>query len=393
MKKFMKISYSYAEERLFGLLKEHDLDKRRLKAQSLWMDVVTTKQQPVTIDNRALFLFHGKAQHVTLVGDWSYWQPNTSLQRIEHTDLFYAIVQFPPDARLQYKMIVDGNWLNDPANYRVQAEGFGYNSEFWMPDYHDISMLEVHHAVQHGTIERVKFESSLLNSHREMFFYFPPKLKSEHEEQASLLPNELPLLVIHDGGEAIRLGKFNVIMDNLISENKIPRVAAVFITPQMRNEEYATNNDYIRFTVEEALPFIISQFEKRGVKISEDRYMRCVTGASLGGLLSTKTVLKYPEAFGSVIAQSPSYWWNKGEIFRMKEMGNAHRIHFVIQTGTICDAKDLASLMATRLRALTAKVDYFEHAQGHTWGNWRTTFSQGIQAWLPKKHSENIVEL
>lgn len=381
----MSIHYSDIEKRLFALLTENDHEKRRDAAWQLWKDVVQYRHQPVAIENRALFLYHGQAQHVMLVGDWSFWQPNTTLQRIAHTDLFYAIIQFPPDARLQYKLIVDGNWINDPANERMQAEGFGYNSEFWMPAYQDISKQSTRHHVLHGKIERLSYESALLNSHREMHLYIPPL----HKHQKP--PESYPLLIIHDGAEAIRLGRFHAILDNLQAEKLIEPVAALFITPQFRNDEYATSDAYIRFTVEEALPFAIQEFGKRGIVISNERYERCVTGASLGGLLATKTVLRYSDNIGSVIAQSPSYWWNRGEIFRSGDMKNAYRIHFVIQTGTICDAKDLASLMSQRLTMLGAKVDYFEYSQGHTWGNWRTTFAEGVQAWLPKKNIEHLV--
>ncbi len=378
------ISYSDVEHRLFALLKETHPEQRRALASHLWSDVQRSQQQPVTIDNRALFLFHGAAKRVEVVGDWSYWQPASFLERIEHTDLFYGILQFATDARLQYKLIVDGQWINDPANSRTQAEGFGYNSEFWMPKYEDESMLTLPHDVPHGSVERVQFESQMLHSHREVFLYQAPR-------PAGAPTSPVPLLVVHDGAEALRLGRFHVILDHLIAEKYIPPVVAMFVSPQMRNDEYASSNQYIDFCAQEILPFAIREFEKRGWRIADDPHQRCMTGASLGGLLATKTVLRFPEAYGSVIAQSPSYWWNKGEIFRSPDMKNASKVDFVIQTGTICDAKDLASLMAQRLRLIGAHVDYFEYSQGHTWGNWRTTFAQGMRAWLQPRTIEHLI--
>ncbi len=372
------MTYSTIERRLFALLKESHAETRRIRARELWHDVQQSQQQPVCIDNRALFLFHANAKRVELVGDWSYWQPASFLERIEHTDLFYVILQFPADARLQYKFIVDGNWVNDPANSRTQAEGFGYNSEFWMPGYHDESMLSLGHDVAHGTIERVMLESHILHSHREVFLYQPPASAEQRAESRSLL-------IVHDGAEALRLGRFHSIVDNLIAEKHVPPVCMAFVTPQMRNEEYASSNQYIEFSSKELYPFVVTEFEKRGWIISKDAHDHAVTGASLGGLLATKTVLRFPDTFGAVLAQSPSYWWNRGEIFRSPEMHNASKVDFVIQTGTICDAKDLASLMAQRLRLMGAHVEYFEYSQGHTWGNWRTTFAEGLRAWLQPK--------
>ncbi len=241
------------------------------------------------------------------------------------------ILQFPPDARLQYKFIIDGNWMNDPGNSRVQAEGFGYNSEFWMPSYIDESMLSIGHEVPHGNVERLLFESQILHSHRETFLYQPAVAKTEGLE--------LPLVIVHDGAEALRLGRFHRILDNLIAEKIIPPVAALFVSPQMRNEEYATNPHYMDFSAKEILPFAQRELTKRGWTLSKDPHKTCVTGASLGGLLATKTGLRFPDVFGSVIAQSPSYWWNRGEIFRSADMKNAPQLHMVIQTGTVCDAK------------------------------------------------------
>ncbi len=384
------ISYSDVEHRLFAVLKESNHEKRRELAQGLWSDIQRSQQQPVAIDNRALFLYYGKAQRVEVVGDWSFWQPASFLERIEHTDLFYSILQFAPDARLQYKLIVDGNWINDPANSRIQAEGFGYNSEFWMPQYEDESMLDIHREVERGKIERVLFESQILHSHRELFFYVPPR-PSGAPKNKEASKSVLPLLVVHDGGEALRLGRFHVILDNLLAEGLIEPVAAIFVSPQMRNEEYASSNQYIEFCSKELFPFAQREFAKRGIEINADPHSHCMSGASLGGLLSTKVVLRHPELYGSVIAQSPSYWWNKGEIFRSPDLMNASKIDFVIQTGTICDAKDLASLMTQRLRLMGAHVEYFEYSQGHTWGNWRTNFAQGLRAWLQPKNIEHLI--
>lgn len=387
----MPLHFSSIEQRLFSLLKEENHEFRRAKALQLWQEVYMYRMQPIATDDRALFLFYGKAESVHLVGDWSFWQPNTPLKRIEHTDLFYAIVQFPSDARLQYKIIVDGHWMNDPANKRSQAEGFGYNSEFWMPKYNDVSMTEIGKEHPQGSIERVQYESSLLSSHREIFLYKPPT-SPDSEINDYIREHGYPLLIVHDGSEALRLGEFHTIISNLIGEKCIMPLAVAFITPQFRNDEYATSNPYIKFTVEEALPFLIGEFEKRGFKISDDRMMRCVSGASLGGLLSTKTVLRYPDQIGTTISQSPSYWWNRGEVFRSTDLRNAHRIHFVIQTGTICDAKELASRFVHLLRMMGTTVDYFEYSQGHTWGNWRSTFAEGVQAWLSPITKRRLVD-
>ncbi|MCX7930273.1 MAG: alpha/beta hydrolase-fold protein [Chlorobi bacterium] len=371
------------EQALFSLLEHRSESERYQHAQQLWNEVLTAKANPLTAGKRALFLHWSSAETVQLVGDWTFWQPSMPMEKIGGTDLHYVVLEFPEDARLQYKLVVDGQWVLDPANERVVEEGFGLNNEFWMPRYQDRSFLDIGRSVSRGTLERRIVESAVLASHREVFYYMPTVL--------TILPATMKLLIVHDGEEAIRIGKFPRILDNLHALGLVEPVAACFLSPRDRNLEYAASDAYVDFVAEELLPIIRRYFaDEHGVAVGEGSASVAVTGASLGGLLATKTALLFPERIGQVLAQSPSYWWNRGEIFRMPQLRNAHRLHVVIQTGTICDARELSSLMAQRLRAIGARVDYFEYSQGHTWGNWRTTFADGIRALFPASYDSSI---
>lgn len=359
------------EETLYHLFEERTSSVRAQQAEQLWQSVLAAKANPITVGNRALFLHWNDAQSVQLVGDWTFWQPSAPMHTVTGTKLHYLVLEFPEDARLQYKLVADGAWILDPANARIVEEGFGCNNEFWMPRYRDGSFLDSGLMVRLGRVEQAYLESAVLAAHRRVFYYIPA---------LDPMPAEFNLLLVHDGEEAIRLGKFPQILDNLHALGLISPTAACFLSPQNRNVEYADSDVYISFCIEEALPLAVAWYAKQGVQIAEKRQRIAVTGASLGGLLATKTALFYPDTVGKVLAQSPSYWWNRGEIFRLAALSNARQIHFVIQTGTICDARDLASLMVRRLRMLGARVDYFEYSQGHTWGNWRSTFADGVRA-------------
>jgi enterochelin esterase family protein len=369
------------EETLYGLLHEHAVDVRLQQALQLWEAVLAAKANPITSGSRALFLHWSEASTVQLVGDWTFWQPSAPLHRIAGTQLHYVVLEFPEDARLQYKIVVDGIWQLDPANGRVVEEGFGYNNEFWMPRYRDTSFLDIGQPVPSGTLERQMIESAVLSMHREVYYYIP---------RLDRMPPAMNLLLVHDGQEAIRLGKFPQILDNLHALGRIEPTVACFLSPRDRNVEYAASDAYISFCVEELLPIITDYFRNRGIDVAYAAKNTAVTGASLGGLLATKTALLYPEQIGNVLAQSPSYWWNRGEIFRMQELRNARWLHVVIQTGTICDARDLASLMARRLRMIGGRVDYLEYSQGHTWANWRSTFADGVQLLFPPESISSI---
>jgi enterochelin esterase-like enzyme len=94
------------------------------------------------------------------------------------------------------------------------------------------------------------------------------------------------------------------------------------------------------------------------------------------------TLIRYPDVIGSCIAQSPAYWPNRGEIFRSPYLANARDLKVILQTGTICDARELAGIMRRRLQQLGADVVYQEFQQGHTWGNWRSNLASALEEWI-----------
>jgi len=363
-------------DRLLSLMSMNDAQQRSENAWLLWEDLIASQNVPVVHNNRAYFLYYGDAQSVLIAGDWTFWQPAIVLERVPDTKLFYAIQEFPTTARLQYKVIVNGNWMLDPANKRSSVEGFGLNSEFWMPDYIDESFQKVLSDTQKGEITRHTLYSSVLKQERELYVYKPSKTTT----------TATPILIINDGREAITIGHFNTVLDNLINDKVISPCAAVFIPPHDRMYEYPESTEYLSFVAKEVLPYAKSVLTRANMRISESVNDVAITGASLGGLVSTKIALKFPELFGVCIPQSPSYWWNHGDIYRSQDLYNARKVRFILQTGTICDARQLTLRMMGKLQQLGANVEYQEYHQGHTWGNWRSNFANAIRAWLAPKN-------
>src|SRR5688500_15728366 len=231
---------------------------------------------PLIVDSRAYFIYRGKADDVALAGDWTHWQIASTLKRVEGTDLFMRALEFPRTARLQYKYLIDGDFVTDPGNTRMSREGFGVNSEFWMPSYVDHSWLSpAVENVRRGSIEKLSIQSRTLDQHREIYLYT--------SDGATTAKEPLPLLIVHDGAEAIEIGRFHHILDHMIAAGKIRPCVAIFIPPHNRHDEYALNLKFIRFTVRDALPHALGIWKNRGVRISKKAGDRCVLGASLGG--------------------------------------------------------------------------------------------------------------
>lgn len=69
---------------------------------------------------------------------------------------------------------------------------------------------------------------------------------------------------------------------------------------------------FLQFLITELRPFIASRY-------AVDPASQFLVGSSLGGLLSLYALLKVPGAFKAYGANSPSLWWNEGELFRTEE--------------------------------------------------------------------------
>lgn len=69
---------------------------------------------------------------------------------------------------------------------------------------------------------------------------------------------------------------------------------------------------FLQFLTGELRPFIASQYDV-------DPARQILVGSSLGGLFSLYAMLKRPGAFAAYGANSPSLWWNEGELFRIEE--------------------------------------------------------------------------
>lgn len=68
---------------------------------------------------------HGKAMNLAIAGDFNGWNPATTpLKRDESLGVWQACVNVPP-GRYRYRLVVDGQWVQDPYNSYVESNPFG----------------------------------------------------------------------------------------------------------------------------------------------------------------------------------------------------------------------------------------------------------------------------
>ncbi|MEO0587481.1 MAG: hypothetical protein AAF078_07570 [Planctomycetota bacterium] len=105
---------------------------------AFWNALRAAGQVPYAQDGRVAFLYRGNAGSVAFAGDHNGWNPNAGsarAARVGASDVWINERAFPDDARIDYKVVANGNWVLDPANPLQVWSGFGPNSELRMPDY------------------------------------------------------------------------------------------------------------------------------------------------------------------------------------------------------------------------------------------------------------------
>jgi predicted alpha/beta superfamily hydrolase len=164
-----------------------------------------------------------------------------------------------------------------------------------------------------------RFASAFLPRERDITVYLPPGYDN--------LAGPLPVLYMHDGqnlfepqrahvqGQHWRVGET---LDALVSDGRVPPLIVVGIdnTGLSRLQEYTPTRDarlggglagrYGRFIVEELKPYIDRSYRTR-----TDAAGTALGGSSLGGLVTLHIGFTSPGVFGTLVAMSPSVWWDR----------------------------------------------------------------------------------
>ena len=142
---------------------------------------------------------------------------------------------------------------------------------------------------------------------RDLWIYTPPGFD----------PNGPPpaLMVFQDGGGYLnREGPVRAaaVFDTMTAAGEMAPTVGVFVmpgakegTPQQRSIEYDTVSDaYVRFLIEDVLPFVESEI---GCKLTDDPARRTICGISSGGICAFTAAWFRPDAFGRVMSPCGSF--------------------------------------------------------------------------------------
>ncbi len=318
--------------------------------------IKNAKQSPLIENGKAIFFYRGNAKLVSIAGDMTGWQPSRIFMQNIDENLKAVALDFPAMTRAEYKLIVDGKWILDPANPNKLDNGVGgENSIFTMPEYKATNWDNSEGMTKYGIgIERV---DSKIYGEREVKVYVPEGLQNQ----------SLPVLYLQDGTDYRNRADAVFIQRNLVKAGKVKPFIMVFIDPKDRMKEYWASDDYAGFLANEVVPAIDAKY-----KTIKNRDGRAILGASLGGITSVWSGLKYPEVFSRIGGQSSSFWVDNQRVIKELEKLDANKtpFRFYFDTGTLEGAEN-SRRVNVLLRGKGFPVVYEEGETGHNWTSWR----------------------
>jgi len=370
-------------------LREFGTKKNPMELQAYWSEFKRSRNVPFVFEDSVAFIYQGNATSVEWMGDFNAWGYDKSVNskgvNIPASDLWIWKTSFAKDARLDYKLLIDGSrWMIDPLNTNQQWSGVGGgspNSELRMPGWRPDSIAAAIPQAPRGKIENdILISSAILNYQVTYSVYTPP---------GYTVSQQYPIIYVLDGYEYMheRMGNMPVILDNLIYLKKIKPVVAVFIdhrepvnrSNNRRMKELAMNEKYLDFVADELIPSVERQYA-----ILTDKADRAVLGNSMGGLTAAYFAFSRPDVFGLAGIQSPAFWF-RSSIFTVCDNPENPPAKIFMTTGVINDAEEGTRKMKGILEKNTCAYQYQEVNQGHSWGNWRDLIDDILIYFFPAK--------
>ena len=334
------------------------------------------RRTPVIDSDTVLtFVWYGSADTVLINGSiQSGWRQPERLERIPCSDslhgdaLFYKTYTVPPDARLEYKFIIDGRYTLDPHNVRLTPNGDFSNSEAAMPAFHPTPLTAFNEGVRHGTMDSLQWSSGdTLIRPRLIHVYLPPGYGAG--------PG-LPSVYVHDGESARRFAFITNILDNMIAAQTIPPLVAVFVPPVDRGQEYVGEKEvrYIRAFCDELVPLI-----DRRYRTARTPVRRGVMGISSGGYIALAMVLARTDVFHFAAGQSSTITPTLSQMLALRQ--RYAPLPATLRLYIDCGRYDISNGeynfpalnrgFSRELESYGVPHRYRDVADGHDWASWR----------------------
>lgn len=274
-----------------------------------------------------------------------------------------------------YSLLIDGVTVADPASetfYGMSRMASGIEIPYKEGGFYALK------DVPHGDIRIKKYFSKATNSWREMYLYTPAGYDKSTEKYPVLY-------LLHGGGEDQRgwatQGKTDLILDNLIAENKAKPMIIVMVDGNFYGGGGVAGfgiqqlNQFENELKNAVIPFVESNY-----RVITDAKNRALAGLSMGGLQTLHTGVRNSDLFNYLGVFSSGWWANNTKLSdpqyefmkTNKDKINANIKEFWISQGGKEDiAHANCQIMMQKMDEMEIKYHYSEYAGGHTWPVWR----------------------
>jgi enterochelin esterase family protein len=377
---------SFHRARVRGLnAEERQRAERELHPPEMFERAKRATAAPLVEGGDVTFVYRGAARAVEVVGDFTNWRPAGLVLRGAGEAKLIRL-KFPAGARLEYKLIADGEWLVDPLNPRRIDNGVGgFNSFFTAggPSVETVAgsatisatgmKVSEMSGASRSDVRLVDGVPSLtLGGPRKIALYLPPDYQRTTERY--------PVLYVQDGTDYMRRADAVGVAHQLIREKKIRPFIIVFIDPVDRMKEYWASDAFADFMAKELVPYVDANYRTRPV-----RDARALLGASLGGVISVWTALRHPALFARVGGQSTAFQIDDERVVRQlarlaEARGAAHPFRFYFDAGLYEPIYEVNRRVRVMLAAKGYPVTYLETPSGHNYTTWRTRLADAYTA-------------
>lgn len=274
-----------------------------------------------------------------------------------------------------YTLLIDGVPVVDPASeafYGMSRTASGIEIPFAGGSYY------AEKDVPHGEIRMKRYYSTVLNSWRRFFIYTPPGYDNNTNERFPVL------YILHGGGEDERgwatQGKTDLILDNLIAENKAKPMLIVMVDGNVGGGGLAGFGEQSLRTFENELKQSVVPFVEKNYRAETSAKNRALAGLSLGGLQTLYAGIKNTQLFSYLGVFSSGWFSNQPALSNpqydfMKSNAatiNGNLKSFWVSMGGKEDiAYNNCKIMLQKFDEIGIKYTYSEYPGGHTWPVWR----------------------
>ena len=308
----------------------------------------------------------------SVAGSFTGWKSNPQPMTLVPgtTDLWVLDAHVARGTAHQYKLLSgtdDSGFTEDLLAHNVVWDGINHNT---VGEFNAIAHASDGDASKGRIVRHHDVHATKLGDDRDVFVYLPPKY-----DDGSC--SAVPQIVFHDGNESLTRGDFAGVADTTYASNPASQAALVFVAlsnQNVRMDEYtfgtqgALGDQYGDFLVSDLEPMIGKTY-----RVCSKAGSRGISGASLGGLISTYLAFQRPDVWGFVGAQSASYFWDNDAMITRAGQDPVVPVRFYLDTGCP-DGADNCTVVKQVRDALTAKsydVTYVEDDSAqHDWPYW-----------------------